>query len=277
MLYIRSRNSRRTLGADRVGFNGQGAEDLRGSTTMAGSGALIAGNWKMYGLRRDLAEIAAVRRGVAALNKPAQVALCVPATLAASAVEAGGVEIMIGGQDCHGAAEGAFTGDISATMLADAGARCVIVGHSERRRDHQERDALVRAKAEAAIAARLLPIVCVGETLAEREASQTEARVVEQLAGSMPRTGAFVIAYEPVWAIGSGLTPNAGEIAAVHGVIRRQAGEGARVLYGGSVKPGNAQEILAIPGVDGALVGGASLKADDFLAIVRAAPDRGKP
>jgi triosephosphate isomerase (TIM) len=204
--------------------------------------------------------------------------VCPPATLVAGfATAARGSEVTIGAQDCHSDASGAHTGDISAEMLADAGAHAVIVGHSERRVDHHETDAQVRAKAQAAWRAGLTAIVCVGEQRAEREAGKTLAVVGGQLLGSLPdgATNAnLVIAYEPVWAIGTGLTPTPGDVAEVHGFVRRRlverfgaAGGRVRILYGGSVKPANARELLTIPDVNGALVGGASLKAEDFLGI----------
>ena len=241
---------------------------------------LAAGNWKMHGTRADLAEVRAL---VAAHPDPSvEVLICPPATLLAwMDAEIGQAPIRTGGQDCHWQASGAHTGDISAAMLADAGASHVILGHSERRADHGETDASVRDKAAAAHDADLVAIVCVGETLAQREAGETLAVVAGQLAGSLPdgATGQnTVIAYEPVWAIGSGLTPTAAQIAGVHAHLRAELrarfgapeAEGFRLLYGGSVKPANAAEIFAIPEVDGALVGGASLKAADFGAIVTA-------
>jgi triosephosphate isomerase len=238
------------------------------------------GNWKMNGLRRGgLAELRAIVAGAATAG--AEVGVCLPATLLAAAAEtAQGSSVAIGGQDCAVAASGAHTGDISAEMLADAGATLVIVGHSERRTDHGETDALVRAKAEAAWRARLVAIVCVGETAGERQAAATDAVLDRQVAGSVPdgaTAGSLVVAYEPVWAIGTGLTPSPDDIKAAHAHIRRRLAERLgpeaekiRILYGGSVKPANAAEILALPGVDGALVGGASLKAADFLAIIEA-------
>jgi triosephosphate isomerase len=205
--------------------------------------------------------------------------ICPPATLLARFADiAKGSPVAIGGQDCHSEASGAHTGDIAAEMLKDAGATAVIVGHSERRADHQESDAAVRAKALAARRAGLTAIVCVGETRFEREAGATLARVERQLEQSLPDgadAGNLVVAYEPVWAIGTGLTPTPADVAEVHGLIRAtivarfgKAGEGIRILYGGSVKPANAQELLTVADVDGALVGGASLKAADFLGIV---------
>ncbi|MBI1185938.1 MAG: triose-phosphate isomerase [Alphaproteobacteria bacterium] len=236
--------------------------------------ALIAGNWKMYGLAAALMELDALKAALAAAPATGDVAICPPATLLAQAAwKLKGAPILLGGQDCHTAGEGAHTGDLSAAMLADAGASLVIVGHSERRRDHGETDALVRAKADAALRAGLTPIVCVGETIEQRRAGQAEATVGAQIAGSLPAEGELVVAYEPVWAIGTGLTASTDEIAAMHGFIRSTLGPRAaatRILYGGSVKPQNAGEILALDEVDGALVGGASLKAADFSAIIRA-------
>ncbi len=241
---------------------------------------LIAGNWKMNGLRANLAEIDVVKADVG--GAACDVAICPPAPLIAAAAErAEGSSLLIGGQDCHPAASGAHTGDISAEMIADAGGKLVIVGHSERRADHGEADALVRAKAEAGWRAGLLVILCIGETEAERRAGETLAVLDRQLAGSVPDGATpknLVIAYEPVWAIGTGLTPSNDDIQSAHAHIREELvnrfGDDAaatRTLYGGSVKPANASEILALPDIDGALVGGASLKAADFLAIVAAA------
>ena len=202
--------------------------------------------------------------------------VCPPATLIASfAVAARGTPVLIGGQDCHALASGAYTGDISAEMLKDAGASAVIVGHSERRQYHHETDAEVRAKAQAARRAGLMPIVCVGETRPQREAGHALDVVAMQLQGSLPDGAAdFVVAYEPVWAIGTGLTPTPADVGEMHRSIRDHlvarygaGGQGTRILYGGSVNPKNAAELLAVENVDGALVGGASLKADDFLAI----------
>jgi triosephosphate isomerase len=239
---------------------------------------LIAGNWKMHGTMAETAALAvAVRDGAAGL--PAELLVC-PTFVHVAGVAAllDGSAVAAGGQDCHAAAKGAHTGDVSAAMLRDAGATHVILGHSERRTDHGETDAAVRAKAEAAAAAGLVPIVCVGETEAERLAGQAEAVVERQLAESLPGGFSGVIAYEPVWAIGTGRTPTEADIAAIHGAIRArlaarfgQAGQRTRILYGGSMKPGNAKAILALPNVDGGLVGGASLVAADFLAIARAA------
>jgi triosephosphate isomerase len=239
---------------------------------------LIAGNWKMHG---SMVEAAGLARAVAAgaTGLPADLLVC-PTFLhvASVAAELRGGPVAVGGQDCHAAAKGAHTGDVSAPMLKDAGASFVILGHSERRTDHGETDAGVCAKAEAAAAAGLTPIVCVGETEAERVAGQADAVVERQLAGSLPDGFAGVVAYEPVWAIGTGRTPTEADIAAIHGVIRARlaarfgaAGQGMRILYGGSMKPGNAKAILALANVDGGLVGGASLVAADFLAIAQAA------
>jgi triosephosphate isomerase len=245
---------------------------------------LIAGNWKMNGLRADgLALADALAAGARATALRCDLLVCPPATLLAPLAERlNGSPVALGGQDCHMKASGAHTGDISAAMLADAGCRYVIVGHSERRTDHGESDAMVKAKAQAAMAAGLVPILCVGESAAERDRGEALSVVARQLAASLP-TGAdastLVIAYEPVWAIGSGRTPGAGDIEAMHEGLRAELGRhiGAesqrlRILYGGSVKAANAAEILGLGEVDGALVGGASLKAEEFLAIARACP-----
>jgi triosephosphate isomerase len=241
---------------------------------------LIAGNWKMHGTLREAAALAeAVRAGAVAEALPAELLVCPPflhvQVLAAAML---GQPVAVGAQDCHAAAKGAHTGDIAAPMLRDVGATHVILGHSERRADHGETDAVVRAKTVAALAAGLVPVVCVGETEAERLAGQAEAVVSRQLADSLPEGFAGVVAYEPVWAIGTGRTPTEADIAAIHGTIRAalaarfgEAGGKTRILYGGSMKPGNAKGILALPNVDGGLVGGASLVAADFLAIARAA------
>ncbi|MBI1239560.1 MAG: triose-phosphate isomerase [Alphaproteobacteria bacterium] len=242
---------------------------------------LIAGNWKMNGLRADLKEARAVAKALAGKGAPkGEVALCPPATLLMAMADAlKGSRVILGAQDCHAAQAGAHTGDISAAMLKDAGARFVIIGHSERRADHGEHDDVVRAKAIAALSAGLTPIVCVGETEAERDAGWEIDVVVRQLNGSLPAPmdpARLVIAYEPVWAIGTGRTPTAEQIRLMHAAIHASLADlvpGAprvRVLYGGSVKPGNADEILGIPGVDGALIGGASLKATDLIKIVSA-------
>ena len=239
---------------------------------------LVAGNWKMNGLAASRAELARIIAGAGALVGKTELMVCPPATLIAGfAAATRGSPVTIGGQDCHAEASGAHTGDISAEMLADAGACAVIVGHSERRADRHETDAQVRAKAQAAWRAGLSAIVCVGEQRAEREGGKTLAVVGGQLLGSLPdgATGAnLVVAYEPVWAIGTGLTPTPADVAEVHAVVRKQLterfgaeGRRIRILYGGSVKPANARELLTIPEVNGALVGGASLKAEDFLGI----------
>jgi triosephosphate isomerase len=241
---------------------------------------LVAGNWKMNGLAASAAELSKIVAGAAALGAKADLMVCPPATLIANfAAAARGSAVTIGGQDCHANASGAHTGDIAAEMLADAGACAVIVGHSERRTDHRETDAQVRAKALAARRAGLIAIVCVGEQRAEREAGRTLAIVGGQLDGSLPDAGTaanLVIAYEPVWAIGTGLTPTPADVAQVHAFIRQRLterygaqGSQTRILYGGSVKPSNAQELLTIADVNGALVGGASLKSEDFLGIAR--------
>ena len=233
---------------------------------------LIAGNWKMNGLAAALAEIEALARG---LGTPAcDVLICPAATLLArAAATAKGTPIAIGGQDCHAEASGAFTGDVSAEMLRDAGATAVIVGHSERRQYHGETDAIVAAKAKAAWRAGLIAIICVGETEAQRDAGKAYDVCQSQLAGSVP-PGATAqntaIAYEPVWAIGTGKTPTTPDIAQMHAHIKACLAAPLRILYGGSVKPSNAAEILGLADVGGALVGGASLKAADFLTIVTA-------
>jgi triosephosphate isomerase len=247
---------------------------------MAERRKLVAGNWKMHGLTAGLAEVRRIAEG--STGARSEVAVCPPATLIGAAVAAvANTSVLIGGQDCAPLPSGAFTGDIAAEMIADLGGRLVIVGHSERRIGHGETDAVVRSKAEAAARAGLTAIVCIGETEAERKAAATEAVLDRQLLGSIPaHAGAagLVVAYEPVWAIGTGLTPTAGEIATAHAHIRKRlagrigAGEAdrMRILYGGSVKADNAKAIAGIAGVDGALVGGASLKAAEFLAIIAA-------
>ena len=242
---------------------------------------LIAGNWKMNGLRASTAEFEAMLAGAGALAGKADLLICPPATLIpAFAGKAKGKGVAVGAQDCHQNASGAHTGDLSAEMLADAGATSIIVGHSERRADHGESDVLVRQKAQAAWRAGLVAIVCIGETRAQRDASQTLDVCGTQLKGSLPdgATAAnLVVAYEPVWAIGTGLTPTTEDVEQVHRFIRsvltdRFKAEGAkiRILYGGSVKPSNAKELMAVANVNGALIGGASLKATDFLAIAAA-------
>jgi triosephosphate isomerase len=236
---------------------------------------LVAGNWKMNGLKAAAGELEKIIAGAQHLAN-ADVMVCPPATLVASfAAAARGSRVAIGGQDCHALAAGAYTGDISAEMFKDAGAVAVIVGHSERRQYYGETDAAVRAKALAARRAGLLAIVCVGETRAERDAGRALDIVRAQLDGSLP-DGAenFVVAYEPVWAIGTGATPAQGDVIDMHRFVRQrlaarygEAGQGVRILYGGSVKPINATELLTADNVDGALVGGASLNAEEFLAI----------
>lgn len=238
---------------------------------------LAAGNWKMNGTAAALSELDALQ---VAATGAAEVLICPPATLIGQAVARAG-RIAIGAQDCHSAASGAHTGDVSADMIKDAGATCVILGHSERRADHGETNAQVADKTRAAWGAGLTAIVCVGETLAEREAGQTIDLVRTQLAGSLPDdvSGAnTVIAYEPVWAIGTGKVPTTDQIAEVHGFLRealtarfgKDTAGAIRLLYGGSVKASNAAEIFAVADVDGALVGGASLTAADFAPIVNA-------
>ncbi len=252
---------------------------------MTGTGIrpLVAGNWKMNGVAAAIGQAEAVAKGLAGAmaGAEADVLICPPATLVAQLSTAlRGTPVGVGGQDCHAKASGAHTGDIAAEMLKDAGASAVIVGHSERRADHGESDSVVKAKAEAAHRAGLTAIVCVGETAAERQAGKTLDVVGRQLAGSLPeacRASDTIVAYEPVWAIGTGLTPTVGDVAEVHAAIRaalvkRFGGEGQqmRLLYGGSVKASNAKELMAVPDVNGALVGGASLKAEDFLGIIAA-------
>jgi triosephosphate isomerase len=242
---------------------------------------LVAGNWKMHGLGPSLAELRALRERLAQNPVPeADAMVCPPATLLTRACEIlTGSAIALGAQDCHPLASGAHTGDISAEMLADAGATSVIVGHSERRTDHGETDALVNAKALAAYRAGLGAIICIGETEGERRDGTTLDVLKGQLQGSVPeeaRAANTVIAYEPVWAIGSGLTPTPANVVEAHGFIRgvlsqllgKQESGFMRILYGGSVKPANASELLFVPDVDGALVGGASLKATDFYEIL---------
>ena len=233
---------------------------------------LAAGNWKMNGLSAQLAEARALAEAFPAPG--CEVLLCPPATLLAPMAQAlSGSAIRVGGQDCHANAKGAHTGDVSAPMLADAGATFVILGHSERRADHGETSDQVAAKVRAAWGAGLVAVVCVGETLAQRDTGETLAVVGAQLAGSLPEgadAANTVIAYEPVWAIGTGRTPTPEQIAEVHAFLRAGAPAGARLLYGGSVNPGNAAVIFGLANVDGALVGGASLKAADFGQIIRA-------
>jgi len=243
---------------------------------------LIAGNWKMNGLTHSLDELSELARLLTTGEAPrALVVVCPPATLlAAVAAQGASSGIIAGGQDCHAEASGAHTGDISAGMLADAGAQYVIVGHSERRTDHGETSETVRAKAESAIGAGLKPIICVGETEAHRDAGQAESVVSDQLAASIPDAAELhevIVAYEPIWAIGTGRTPLLEEIAQMHNAIRGrlverfgERGESIRILYGGSLKPQNAREILGVENVNGGLVGGASLLAKDFYTIISA-------
>lgn len=239
---------------------------------------LIAGNWKMHCMMQEAVALATgVAAGAHGLG--ADLLVCPTALhVAAVATAVKGSAVAVGGQNCHAARQGAHTGDIAAAMLRDAGATFVILGHSERRQDHHETDAQVREKTLAAIAAGLTPIVCVGETEAERNAGHERQVIAAQLAGSLPASFPGVVAYEPIWAIGSGKTATAADVAAMHGFIRGElrhllgdAGATVRILYGGSVRPANAASLLGLPEVGGALVGGASLKADDFLAIARAA------
>jgi triosephosphate isomerase len=251
-------------------------------------GKLIVGNWKMNGLGPALVEAQAVAAGLGDLpgdrlvNSGVRVGLCPPATLVERLARClAGSSVLVGGQDCHAEASGAFTGDISAEMLSEAGAVLVILGHSERRSGYGETDALVASKVEAALRAGLEPIICVGETLAEREAGRAVAVVSTQVRGSLPQVLAgrpFALAYEPVWAIGTGLTPTTAQIEEIHAAVRAELsavlgapGTRAPILYGGSVKPGNAAEILSASEVGGALVGGASLKSADFLGIIAGA------
>jgi triosephosphate isomerase (TIM) len=242
---------------------------------------LVAGNWKMNGLRSSIAELKAMVQGGRDLASKTDLMVCPPATLLAEfATVVAGSPLTLGAQDCYPEASGAFTGDLSAEMLKDAGATAVIVGHSERRTLHGETDDLVRRKALAAHRAGLAAIVCIGETRAQREAKETIAVVRQQIDGSLPEQATaanLILAYEPVWAIGTGLTPTVEDVAEVHGFLRERltsrygaAGETIRILYGGSVKPSNAKELMAVANVNGALVGGASLKAVDFLGIAEA-------
>jgi triosephosphate isomerase len=245
---------------------------------------LIAGNWKMNGLKASLAEFEAMLAGASKVGAKADLLVCPPATLIAAFAEKArsSKTLAIGAQDCHPKASGAHTGDISAEMLGDAGASAIIVGHSERRADHGESDELVRQKAEAAWRIGLTAIVCIGETQQQRDAGQTLDICGGQLKGSLPDGASadnLVVAYEPVWAIGTGLTPTTADVKQIHGFIRdfliarfKEEGARIRILYGGSVKPSNAAELMAVANVNGALVGGASLKAADFLAIAAGCP-----
>ena len=242
--------------------------------------ALVAGNWKMNGTGKQLAELRKLMTAVGRRKPKADIMICPPATLLSRMAALKPKGVALGGQDCHANIAGAHTGDISAEMLKDAGARAVIVGHSERRADHDESDKAVRAKVEAAHRAGLTAIMCVGESLKQRKAGETLKIVQAQLRGSLPTDCSAkntVIAYEPVWAIGSGLTPTVAQVEEVHNalrkaLLRRFGDEGAkmRILYGGSVKPTNADELMAVPNVNGALVGGASLTAKDFYGILKA-------
>lgn len=247
---------------------------------MASQPSYIVGNWKMNGSAADVAVLQAIGEAAAA-NPHVDVGICPPATLIAGfAANAG--RVRIGAQDCHAKASGAHTGNLSAAMIREAGATYAIIGHSERRADQGETDADVAAKAAALHAAGMGAILCIGETLEERDSGNAIAIVTAQLAASLPASasGAWLsVAYEPVWAIGTGRVPVSGDIAAMHAALRAtlvetlgEAGRGVRILYGGSVNPGNAAEILAIPDVGGALVGGASLKAESFVPIIEAAP-----
>lgn len=252
---------------------------------MTGIAPLIAGNWKMFGLRSAQREVKTLVRLLKTHKHSCDVVICPPATLLPilRQINRGGL-VALGGQTCHAAKEGAHTGDISAQMLRDAGARYCIVGHSERRQAHGETDAHVRAQANAVLGAGLIPIICIGETDAQNQAGETEPVLAQQISQSCPEVPGLhdlaqppAIAYEPVWAIGTGRTPRLEDIAKLHAFVKGclvrkfgAAGSRVRVLYGGSVKPDNAAQILALPGVDGALVGGASLKARDFLTIIRA-------
>ncbi len=235
---------------------------------------LVAGNWKMNGTTAALKEARLLAGMLKDVRLKCEVMICPPATLiSAVRTVVKGARIRLGGQDCHWDASGAHTGDISAEMLKDAGCSAVIVGHSERRADHGETDETVRLKAEAAYRAGLTAIICIGETLEQRKSGQTLAVISRQLKGSVPAgatAASTVIAYEPVWAIGTGLTPTTAEVGEVHLSIRRETDPSMRILYGGSVKPANAAELMAVANVNGALVGGASLKAADFLGILAA-------
>ncbi len=245
---------------------------------------LIAGNWKMHGMAPQLAEIAAIAASVKAAPPFADILICLPATLIARAAQAAAGQISIGGEDCSTEVSGAFTGDISAEMLKGAGAAAVIVGHSERRQHHAESDAIVAAKAKAACQAGLLAIICIGETQSQRLNGKALSVCGDQIAGSVPdgmTASAMVIGYEPLWTIGSGHMPTSKEITEMHAHIRQclvarlgRQGNEVRILYGGSVKPANAHDILVLAEVGGALVGGASLKSGDFEAIFRAVPGR---
>lgn len=243
---------------------------------------LIAGNWKMNGLEGMLTVVQEIVNGISDRGSGCDCLICPPATLIHRAAQhAKGSKLSIGGQDCHEAFAGAHTGDISAEMISDAGGTYVIVGHSERRADHHETSDIVSAKAVAALEVSLVPIICVGETLDQREAGLTLDVIQDQIAKSIPEAAAgraFVVAYEPIWAIGTGKVASPEQVGEVHNAIRSQLtsrygaeGEQVRILYGGSMKPENASELLALENVNGGLIGGASLKAEDFLAIFDAA------
>jgi len=246
--------------------------------------SLIAGNWKMHGRAPQLGDIEAIAASVTAVPPFADILICLPATLIARAAQTAAGRIAIGGEDCSAEVSGAFTGDISAEMLKDAGATAVVVGHSERRQHHGETDAIVAAKAKAARRAGLLAIICIGETKSQRADGKALSVCGKQIAGSVPESmtaPAVAIGYEPLWAVGTGHMPTSEEIAEMHGHIRQclvarlgTEGKDVRILYGGSVKPPNARDILALPEVGGALVGGASLEAADFEAIIRAVPTK---
>ena len=248
----------------------------------SGMRPLVAGNWKMNGLKASAVEFAAMAAGAASVAAKTDLLICPPATLLATFARTLQGGLALGAQDCHPRASGAHTGDISAEMLADAGATAIIVGHSERRADHAETDAIVRSKAEAAWRAGVTAIICVGETQGERDGGRALDIVGGQLDGSVPDGASAintVIAYEPVWAIGTGRTPTAADVAEMHAFIRNRLvqrlgpdAETMRILYGGSVKPSNAAELMAVANVNGALVGGASLKAADLLGIAAACP-----
>jgi triosephosphate isomerase len=238
--------------------------------------ALIAGNWKLNGLHEDLGWIDKLGANPAARGETCDIALCLPATLLRAGCEKAPGWLKIGAQDCSGHNSGAHTGEVSAAMLADAGARYVIVGHSERRADHAETDGLVRQKAARALEAGLTPIICIGESLEQRERGEAEAVCRRQMLASLPDASAsqIVIAYEPVWAIGTGRTASAEDAQATHQALRAvfpgKDRDALRIVYGGSVKPENAEDLLAQPDIDGALVGGASLDADQFARIIAA-------
>ena len=243
---------------------------------------LIAGNWKMNGLVQQLGEINEIARSVTALPPFADILICLPATLISRAEPIAAGRILIGGEDCHSQIAGPFTGDLTAEMLKDAGASAVILGHSERRQHHGETDANVAAKAIAARRAGLLAIICIGETQCQRQQGQAMQICGDQIDGSVPEganASSIAIGYEPLWAIGTGTMPSNAEITQMHASIRKRLiaklgidGQDIRILYGGSVKPSNAQIILSLPEVNGALVGGASLRAKEFEAIFRAVP-----